>query len=167
MQAARPPVAGIDIDGVLADPSHRLHFIEGRPRNWRGFFAGAHADPPLTHGISLVADLVARGITPVYVSGRPEYLRRTTVSWLRKHELPAEVVYLRGRGDFRPAPDLKLELYNRIAEEFDVVEIIDDDLRVVSRLRAAGFAVRHADWFRPEQAGAQALAEAQDDDGKS
>ena len=38
-------VAVIDIDGVLADVGHRLHHIQGRPKDWAAFFAAAGDDP--------------------------------------------------------------------------------------------------------------------------
>jgi hypothetical protein len=46
------PLAVFDIDGVLADVRHRLHLVEGRPKDWDGFFAAAADDPPLTRGCS-------------------------------------------------------------------------------------------------------------------
>ena len=36
------PLAVFDIDGVLADVSHRLHFLD--VHRWEKFFAAAHAD---------------------------------------------------------------------------------------------------------------------------
>lgn len=32
-----------DIDGTLADCSHRLHWIQSKPKNWNAFFAGMAA----------------------------------------------------------------------------------------------------------------------------
>ena len=40
---ALPTIAVFDVDGVLADVRHRLHFVERRPKDWPGFF-GAMAD---------------------------------------------------------------------------------------------------------------------------
>ena len=111
MATERGRVAGIDIDGVLADPSHRLHFIEGHPKNWKGFFGQADRDPPLAEGIDVVRALVAQGVAIVYVTGRPEYLRRSTHLWLQRQGLPVDALHLRPRGDFRPVPVVKLEFY--------------------------------------------------------
>jgi len=36
----------VDIDGVLADVGHRLHFFHHRPKDWKGFLAAARTDPP-------------------------------------------------------------------------------------------------------------------------
>lgn len=160
-------VAGIDIDGVLADPSHRLHFVSGRPKNWKGFFSQAHRDPPLPEGIQRVQDLVTRGVAIVYVTGRPEYLRRPTRKWLADLGLPIDVMYMRPRGDFRPAPQVKLDVYRRIAVDYEIDVIWDDDTRVVETLRSAGFPVQWADWFSPDPVGQAALSDAQDEQGRS
>lgn len=167
MVGERGRIAGIDIDGVLADPSHRLHLIEGKPKNWRGFFNLARSDEPLQPGLALVMDLVQRGITIVYVTGRPEYLRAATTKWLEAQGLPVPALHMRSRGDFRPNPEVKLELYSRLREEFDIDVIVDDDTRVIELLADAGFPVRHADWFAPDDAGNTALRQAQDEQGRS
>ncbi len=167
MAPERGRIAGIDIDGVLADPSHRLHLIEGKPKNWRGFFSQARADAPLEPGISLVQDLVRQGVAIVYVTGRPDYLRRATTQWLQRQGLPVDALHMRGRGDFRPNPEVKLELYLQLAEEFDIEVIVDDDRRVVDLLGGAGLPVQHADWFTPDTEGDRALREAQDEQGRS
>lgn len=167
MGTDRARVAGIDIDGVLADPSHRLHFIEGRPKNWRGFFSQSHSDPPLAEGVETVRQLIDDGVGIVYVTGRPDYLRRVTAKWLEQQGLPADVLFMRTRGDFRPAPEVKLGVYRRISTEFHIEVIVDDDERVVQVLREAGFPVRHADWFSPDPDGDRALREAQDEQGRS
>jgi hypothetical protein len=76
-------------------------------------------------------------------------------------------VHLRPPGDFRPAPELKLDLYRRLAAEHDLRTIVDDDQRVVDRLRAAGFSVVLADWFRPGEPDRDSLASAQDEEGRT
>lgn len=164
MATQLPRVAGIDIDGVLADPRHRLHFLAGRPKNWRGFFAGAHRDPPLPEGVALVKELAADGVTIVYVTGRPESLRDRTTTWLAEQGLPNDVLHMRSRGDFRPAPQVKLQIYRTIARDHQLEVIVDDDARVVEVLSQAGLPVRLADWFDPD---GPSLSEAQDEDGRT
>lgn len=165
-EVVRSPVAGVDIDGVVADPTHRLHHLRHRPKRWGAFFAEARLDPPLPDGVAAVRDLLDRGIAVLYVSGRPNWLRRDTASWLRRQGLPDGPLYLRPRGDFRPAAVLKSEVYARIAGEFDLRVIIDDDTAVAARLRADGHHVRLADWFT-DPASERVLAEAQEDEGRS
>ncbi|MDA9913026.1 hypothetical protein N9D66_01040 [Candidatus Nanopelagicales bacterium] len=165
--AVKPEVAGIDIDGVLADPTHRLHYLAGQRKDWRGFFSGCGDDTPLETGIALVHQLVADGLRIVYVSGRPERLRTVTLDWFARYDLPSAPMQLRPMGDFRPAPDWKLEVYQQIATEFDVRLIVDDDVRVVKTLTDAGFPVRFADWYQPPDSDRSRLTEAQDTEGRT
>lgn len=164
MAVPRPPVACIDIDGVLADPTHRLHFLDERPKNWRGFFAHVDADPPLAPGVALVKELTSDGVTVIYMTGRPEYLRGATRDWLAALDLPHDVMHMRGRRDFRPAPHLKLAVCRQLLAEFDITTIVDDDENVVQHLLAAGLPVRRADWYRPP---GDELTRAQDEEGRT
>ncbi len=161
------PIAGIDIDGVIADPTHRLRHIEQRPKDWAAFFADAHADPPLPTGVAEVLRLQQTGLTIVYVSGRPSYLRDQTRSWLARHGLPSGDMHLRRARDYRPAPTMKLDIYQRLALDFDIQAIVDDDDRVVATLTANGFPVIHADWYLPGEGDQAALTDAQDEQGRT
>lgn len=166
MPSDRAAVAGIDIDGVVSDPGHRLHFVTRRPKNWPAFFRHAHRDPPLATGVARVRQLFDSGLAIVYVSGRPEFLRDSTDRWLRDHGLPDGPLYLRPSRDRRPAKVLKREVYFRIAQEFDVTVILDDDPEVVATLSAAGLPAQLADWFDPGNA-QPALADAQESEGRT
>ena len=78
MSVTDPPmVAVVDIDGVVADVRHRLHHVTGRPKDWRSFFAAAADDGLLAEGGHAVRSL-AEVYDVVYLSGRPERLRRVT-----------------------------------------------------------------------------------------
>ncbi len=156
------PYAVIDIDGVVADVRHRLHHIERRPKDWRAFFAAAAADPVLPDGVLLAQRLAVRHDV-VWLSGRPEHLRRPTERWLRSAGLDAPRLLLRRRGDFRPAPVTKVEVLHELAGARAVRVHVDDDPAVVRAVRAAGFAVLQADWLPHPRA----LAAAQDRDGRT
>ena len=164
---AGTPIAGIDIDGVLADPTHRLHHLDQRPKNWSAFFADAHLDAPLAAGLTAVNELMNAGIQIRYVSGRPRYMADQTRSWLARHDLPDGPMHLRPARDYRPAPELKLSVYQELAQEFEIHQILDDDVRVFDRLRDEGFPVVLADWYRPNASDADALAQAQDRQGRT
>lgn len=160
-----PGPAVFDIDGVLADVTHRLHHIERRPKDWGAFFAAAHEDPPLPEGVQL-AQQVARERPVLYLTGRPESLRTVTQRWLEEHGLPAGPLLMRRPRDFRPARQAKLELLREIGRSVHVV--VDDDVSVVDALRQAGFAVLHATWA-PVPRGHQqdTLWAAQEQDGRT
>lgn len=154
-------IAVIDIDGVVADVRHRLHYLRG-PKRWNGFFAGAADDPLLDVGAALVNDL-AREHDIVWLSGRPESLRAVTQRWLDAHLLPAGELLLRAAGDFRPAVQTKLERMHELARHATVAAVVDDDPDVVAALAAAGYPVWLADWVPHEKT----LHNAQEEDGRT
>ncbi len=154
--------AVIDIDGVVADVRHRLHHLEQRPKDWHGFFTDARHDPPLEVGVETVRRL-AEVYDVVYLSGRPEYIRRDTERWFRKHDLPKGPVHLRPRGDYRPAYEMKLEVLRRLQRTAPVQVVVDDDAIVIDAVRSAGFDVLPATWMGE----APALLEAQEEDGRT
>lgn len=167
------PYALVDIDGVLADVRHRVHFVERRPKDWDGFFAAAVDDPPLPEGLAVVAELVDRGLSLVYLTGRPERCREDTLAWFARHGLPSAPLLMRSNRDRRPARLTKLEVARRLQTERGVALVVDDDRAVVATLREAGFEVLHATWMDGGTDGVDAatvqetLFAAQEDDGRT
>jgi phosphoglycolate phosphatase-like HAD superfamily hydrolase len=77
-----------DIDGTLADTTHRLHHIKAKPPNWDAFFAD-DSKGPLIEPIRDLARLVAaQNYRIILVSGRTDKVRRETEAWLTKHAVP-------------------------------------------------------------------------------
>ncbi|HEU0132293.1 MAG TPA: hypothetical protein VFQ85_14990 [Mycobacteriales bacterium] len=156
------PLAVVDIDGVVADVRHRLHHVESRPKDWPAFFAAAAADPPLAEGVARVQELLADHDV-VYLTGRPDHLRRVTTDWLAAHGIPGSRLVMRRRGDFRPARVTKAEELRRLARDRTVAVVIDDDPEVCAALREAGWPVEQATWV-PH---AKTLREAQEREGRT
>lgn len=156
------PLAVFDIDGVLADVTHRLRFLESRPKDWDGFFAAAPADPPLAEGVALAKEAAA-DCEVVYVTGRPEQCRTDTVDWLRRHDLPEGRLEMRRGRDRRPARLAKPELLARIARDRVVAVVVDDDEQVCDAYERAGWTVLRAAWGRPSPT----LVRAQEDAGRT
>ncbi len=127
-----------DIDGVLADATHRQHHLARRPKDWDAFFGAVSGDPLLESGRSRLVEL-AETHDIVLVSGRPERCRADTEAWLARHGISARRVVLRADADRRPAADLKAELVRAVGDPGAVVLVIDDDPRVVERLASHGY----------------------------
>ena len=159
---SRRPVAVVDIDGVLADVRHRLHFVRARSKDWDAFFAAASADELLDEGRA-VAERLAEDHDVVYLSGRPERCRKDTLDWLRRHDLPDGRVLLRPEGDRRPARFLKLNRLRDLAGEREVAVLVDDDPAVCDAARRRGYPVFEATWMA-EQAD---LYDAQEREGRT
>ncbi|MFF7727115.1 hypothetical protein [Streptomyces sp. NPDC008001] len=139
------PLAVFDLDGTLADVRHRLHHLDSRPRDWDAFFAAAGQDPPLAEGVALLA-AAAQRCEVAYVTGRPEHCRRDTLDWLARHGLPEGLLFMRNRGDRRPARICKPELLRRLARDRVVAVVVDDDRQVCDAYEAEGFQVLRATW---------------------
>jgi hypothetical protein len=139
------PVAVIDVDGVVADVRHRLAHLDRRPRDWDGFFGAAADDPPLATGVARVRELAAENDI-VWLTGRPEQLRDTTLAWFARHDLPSGRLIMRRGNDRRPARVVKRAELRRLAAGRPVTVVIDDDPAVVRALAADGWPVELAEW---------------------
>jgi phosphatidate phosphatase APP1 len=139
----------IDIDGTLADTSHRQWVLDDpRPhKNWELFFCLAVDDKPFPHMQGLLDALEARDCETgepqniiIYVSGRPERYRQLTKAWLLRHGFPeGDLLYMRNDGDHRPDHIVKRELLDLLrADGFTPVMAFDDRNSVVKMWREAG-----------------------------
>ncbi|MFJ3904956.1 hypothetical protein [Streptomyces sp. NPDC090025] len=155
-------MAVFDLDNTLASTAHRQHFLEGKPRDWAGFFAAAPADPPLADGVELCRES-GTDCDVVYLTGRPERCRRDTLAWLAAHDLPEGPVHMRRDRDFRPARQTKLEVLRRLARDREIRFLVDDDELVCDAAEEAGFTVVRARWA----ASSEALKDAQEKDGRT
>jgi hypothetical protein len=155
-------LAVFDIDGVVADVRHRLHFLDSRPKDWSGFFAAAGADTPLAEGVALAREAL-RTYDLAWLTGRPERLRAVTERWLADLDLPSTPLVMRRDRDFRPARLAKRDELRRLAAGRDVAMVVDDDPDVIEALAAEGYPARLAEWVpRPGT-----LRTAQERDGRT
>lgn len=133
-----------DIDGTLADMSHRLHHIvrepgDDRPKDWRACFAAAPNDTPIQHMITVCRALIEAGHFVVFVSGRSDECRAATEAWLAQHVIGEQALYMRCAGDHRDDDVIKLEILAEMRRDgWPPVMVFDDRTRVVKAWRAAG-----------------------------
>jgi hypothetical protein len=133
-----------DIDGTLADCSHRLPHIQKTPKDWDAFFAACWQDKPIIHIIDLMK-AVQNEEAIVVVSGRSDVCRADTVEWLRRYtnldwnEGAPPDVYMRCAGDHRPDHIVKSELLDQIlADGWRPIMVFEDRTRCVEMFRARG-----------------------------
>lgn len=96
-----------DIDGTLADCSHRLHHIQKQPKDWPAFFAGCADDAPITHIVDLAIMLTDADRVLVFVSGRSDECREATQKWLDDNQLVGPL-YMR-RAEAAGVPIVRLK----------------------------------------------------------
>jgi hypothetical protein len=160
------PLAIVDIDGVVADVRHRLHYLQSRPKNWKGFFAAAPADSVHPEGVQLVTSLaVVHEI--VFLTGRPERLRAPTVEWLEANGVGGHRLVMRPDGDHRPAAQVKRDLLLTVAGGRTIGVVVDDDEIVLATLADAGYPTLPARWEQRLPEDSRALLDAQEVDGET
>jgi phosphoglycolate phosphatase-like HAD superfamily hydrolase len=133
-----------DIDGTLADLTHRLHFIQSNPKDWDGFFAACENDLPIPEVVLTLALLYKAGAGILLISGRSETIRDKTQSWLIKHGIPFNGLYMRRAGDHREDNIVKAELLDQLIKErpFDEINsVFEDRDQVVKMYRDRGLRV--------------------------
>ena len=134
-------IAVIDIDGVLADASHRERFVRTRPKDWAAFFDAVTDDAVIAEGRELVSNL-SRDHEIVLLSGRPERTRPDTEEWLARQGIGYARLVLRPDRDHRPAPLFKSEALTALGGPEVVAVVVDDDETVVEALRVLGYTAR-------------------------
>ena len=128
-----------DLDGTLADVTHRLHHIQGVPRNWDAFFEDCNNDAPIEDMITLYRYL-SRHCEMRIFSGRSEAVRDKTEKWLDHHlNAPWAELRMRKNKDFRPDHEVKNEMLADLGPTRErVLLIIDDRQQVVDMWRNEG-----------------------------
>ena len=146
-----------DIDGTLADLTHRLHYIKfnasmhGFERdfkpNWDAFHEHVDKDEPIEPVIKLCETLLITNNDVWFFTGRMEHSRRKTYRWLfnnirwfHNHDLYDHQLVMRQTGDFRPDYIIKKEMLDNMLDEDKerLVCIFDDRQQVVDMWRKNG-----------------------------
>ncbi|KRQ11644.1 hypothetical protein AOQ73_06095 [Bradyrhizobium pachyrhizi] len=131
-----------DIDGTVADTTHRQHHISGERKNWDAFFAACDQDAPIPHMVELANTLAGGGDDIIFATGRSEDVREKTLTWLRGQFgswIFPEDVYMRKAGDHRADTIVKAELLEEIrADGWEPIMVFEDRASVVTMWRELG-----------------------------
>jgi hypothetical protein len=133
----------VDLDGTLADCSHRLHHIKKShvtEDDWTEFFMDVYKDEPIKPMADLFNKFVNAGDTVLICTGRDEtFGGPLTMEWLKKHKLNPTQVFFRQGEDRRPDHIIKREMLHVIIEKYGKPDIVfEDRKRVVDMWREHG-----------------------------
>ena len=133
-------LALFDIDGTLADISHRRYLVECSEPNWKQFFALMGDDKPNEPIVSLYRTIWAStNYECVLVSGRPEKYRELTEQWLFWNDIPFTKLIMRPNNDNRPDSVVKEQvLKSLLADNKQIAFVVDDRKSVVDMWRSNG-----------------------------
>jgi phosphoglycolate phosphatase-like HAD superfamily hydrolase len=134
------PLVLFDIDGTLADISHRRHHVMGENKNWGAFFKHMGDDAPNQPVVDLYKALQVSGLYDlVIVSARPDNNRPVTEQWLVWNGIEFERLIMRPAGDYRPDTEIKKEILDLLRDEGkDIAFVVDDRDCVVDMWRKNG-----------------------------
>lgn len=142
-------VVVFDIDGTLANASHRLYLVKkesGEKKNWSAFFAEAKRDKPYEHILKLNKLYAENGYDIILCTGRPANLRNDTLDWLLEHGIVFDLLLMRLATDRSPDYECKprtlLECLPLNGYSLNQIEVVfEDRLSVCEAWRNLGLNV--------------------------
>lgn len=123
----------VDIDGTVADLTHRRKYVRGGKKNWGAFERLIPQDTPIPHVIEAVQRLYNAGWTVVMMSGRSERSRQDTVDWLEKYDVPYHALYMRREFEYDKDGSVKLTRKGKPQGDFRRDDIVKEELLGVAR----------------------------------
>lgn len=127
-----------DIDGTIADTTHRQHFVdvkEDEKKDWKGFFGAMGEDTVREDTKKTLMGHAAAGRTIIFMSARPEKYKDVTERWLNRNFLTfAYTVIMRSDMDKRPDTEVKRDMFEKYFPDKSVVHAVYDDRPSVIRL---------------------------------
>lgn len=135
-----------DIDGTLADCTHRLHYIYSENKDWDTFHNSADKDRPIIETIECAKALKVAGYEILIVTGRPDSSKHITVKWLLDNGINFDRIYMRKEGDHIPDFVLKKNIYDsEIKNDYEVLGVFEDRRNVVDMWRSLGIRCYHVE----------------------
>lgn len=129
----------MDIDHTLADCHWRDHLIGDA--GWDEYHAAGKDDACVPEVRKLVVALANANFRIICLTGRPERWRMATVRWMVTNQIPMHELLMRPDADFRPTPELKVDLVKQHLPNLfpnNIAFIIDNDERIIEKFKAEG-----------------------------
>lgn len=128
-----------DLDGTLADITHRLMFAHGETKNWGEFFARISQDKLREDVADMVAEYARQGFDIIFLSARPDTYKKQTLAWIIHHmegRLPNGflTIIMRRGNDKRPDVEVKKDLLDLHFPDKSLIHMVIDDRPSVIRM---------------------------------
>ncbi len=151
-----------DIDGTIADISHRLRFVKpkknlkskpGEPdvyeddprfkKDWKSFFSGIPSDIVREDTRKILIDYYNQGYDVIFITARPDDYKEATIEWLHKHMLTfAFTIIMRRAGDTRKDTEVKKDMLDKYFPDKSLIyRVIDDRPSVIRMWKEQGLEV--------------------------
>tara|TARA_Y100000816_G_C25923651_1_gene481658 strand:+ start:369 stop:821 length:453 start_codon:yes stop_codon:yes gene_type:complete len=131
-----------DLDGTLAIIDDRLKksSMKNGRINWKRFFSEDLIKKDLPNPpVIKTANLFHQNGYKIYIfSGRSEKIKEATVQWLKKYDVPYDLLKMRKKNDNRPDEIVKKEFIEKLSILNEVFVVFDDRNKVVKMWRSLG-----------------------------
>lgn len=133
-------IALVDIDHTVRNAFPRDNMIDAET-NWDDYHAAGAADKSIETVCNMVRALHASNWLIIGVTAIPDKFRGITNKWLVENNVPFDELLMRKDEDFRPAPEIKMQLVKeRFGERMknEVTVVFDDREDVVEAFASEG-----------------------------
>jgi hypothetical protein len=133
----RTPVRIVDLDSTVSDDVWRQWMIvPDEPDSNEKYHAyHVHCDRDYVINRHIVDE---SPVPVVFLTARPEYLRKKTTDWLAANKLKHLSLLMRSNSDHTPSPEMKKRALSSIARFHTVERAYDDRPDIVAMYRAQG-----------------------------
>jgi len=146
----------VDIDGTIADIRHRVHHINNddpsHKKDWEAFYEDIKNDKPIIPTMNLVRSMHADGWFVILITGRDAERKHSTRTWLKKYNMPYDVLLMRPIGIHTTDVEIKRAWLNKMRDGelvFNDVEpprlAIEDRQKVIDMWREEGLVALQCD----------------------
>ena len=133
------PAVIFDIDGTLADCTHRRHFVEGKKKDFNKFYDAMDKDTKNTVICMLCNMYKINDWHVILCTGRPEKYRGMTETWLKSYGIFYNELMMRPNDRrFDPDHEVKQTMLCEILKTREVYAAVDDRQQVVDMWRRNG-----------------------------
>ena len=134
------PIYIVDLDGTLADATHREQYVQGEKKDWEMFYAKCGGDLPIMHMLNLIQAIAQAGGQIMIWTGRPANHWKVTSKWLQQYCQFEYAVSMRTPGDHRPDYKIKKEWLERLpdSQRNRIAMAFEDRDQMVKMYREAG-----------------------------
>jgi hypothetical protein len=139
----KPRAVIFDIDGCLADSSHRKDVVSDWPNatveDVERWASTQNLDVAIAPTVELLRALFDGGFAIVLLTSRDEASRERTKAWFSLHGIPYDALYMRASlTDRRSGHVYKAEQLVEIQKHYSIAFALDDEPGVVDMFRREG-----------------------------
>jgi hypothetical protein len=137
-----------DLDGTIADNTHRLHFLKLKTTDrWDIYKSHSSNDTPILEML-YVFNFLCTYKNVIVISGRNESERLDTLAWLKKNTYFSltERLFLRPDNNFVSSYEYKAEQLHNAIKKLNIKNInliFDNDLDTIMKFKHLGYMCMH------------------------